>query len=84
MLRLCSDSSRPYPGRSAQRGDVLMLLKWLPVRPLVYQAWAYRFAVNRYERNRQQDSSRDIAHHMATYDVIGQKSAEVIVVEGSG
>ena len=23
MPRLCSDSSRPYPGRSAQRGDVL-------------------------------------------------------------
>ena len=84
MPRLCSDSSRPYPGRSARRGDVLLLVEKLPVRPLVYQAWAYRFAVDRYEQNRQQDNSRNIAHHVATYDVIGQKSAEAIVAQRPG
>ena len=25
MPRLCSESQRPYPGRSAQRGDALLL-----------------------------------------------------------
>ena len=38
------------------------------------QAWAYRLAVGRYERIRQQRSSKDIAHLGEIHGVIGQKS----------
>jgi hypothetical protein len=74
MPRLHGESSRPYPGRSAQRGDGRLLFEKLPVRQLVKQAWAYWLAVNRYERNRQQDNSRD---RSASYGNIGCDWAEV-------
>ena len=78
MPRLYSESSRSYPGRSAQRSDDLLLFEQLPVRQLVKQAWAYRIAVERYERNRQRENSRD---HSASYGNIGCDWAEVSPAE---
>jgi len=66
MLRLCSESSRCYPGRSVQlavsvaMGVGLRAISKgveLPPNPKVMEA----------------------AHHGAIFDVIGQKSAEAIV-----
>jgi hypothetical protein len=84
MRRLCSDSSCSYPGRSAQRGDVLPVNLINQVRPLVEQAWAYRLAAGRCERIRQQVTGKDIARKGEIFDVIGQKSAKAIVVKCPG
>jgi hypothetical protein len=74
MPRLHRESSRSYPGRSARLGDDMMLFEKLPVRQLVKQAWAYWQAVDRYERNRQQENSGD---HSASCGNMGCDRAEV-------
>ncbi len=53
MPRLCSESSRPYPGRSARPAMSTLALK-ATSQALVDQAWAHRKAAGRCERRRQQ------------------------------
>ena len=84
MPRLCSESQRPYPGRSAQRAMISCCLindqsgHWY-IKPGRIDT----LSVDTSEID-SKENSKSIAHHMETYDVIGQKSAEVIVVECSG
>ena len=84
MLRLCSESSRSYPGRSVRLSRVLSRLLKLPVRPLVNQAWAHGEAAKPCERTKAASSREIMARHGAIPDVIGQKSAEVIVAKRPG
>ena len=84
MLRLCSDSSRSYPGRSARHGGVLTCLGKVPVRHLVDQAWAHPLAADGCERMRQQRTGRSTAHSGAIHGVTEQKSAEAIVAQRPG
>lgn len=84
MPRLCSESSRPYPGRSARLSRALPGLYKRPVRPLVDQAWAHRSAAGLCERMRQQTAREPWRAHGVILGVIGQKSAEAIVAKCPG
>ena len=84
MLRLCSESSRPYPGRSVRLSRVLFRLQKRPVRPLVNQAWAHDRAAKPCERTKAASRREIMARHGAIPGVIGQKSAEAIVAKGPG
>jgi len=84
MLRLCSESSRPYPGRSVRLCRVLSRLHKRPVRPLVDQAWAHEEAAYPCERTKAASSRETMARHGAIPGVIGQKSAEAIVAKCPG
>jgi hypothetical protein len=71
MPRLCSKSSRPYPGRSVQRGGLY--------------CYGSR-AEGHLERDgiTTEPYGDKAAHHVATHGVNGQKSAEVIVAKCPG
>jgi hypothetical protein len=84
MPRLCSDSSRPYPGRSVRLSRDLSSLYKQPVRPLVYQAWAHGIAANPCERTGRQTARKTVARLGVIPGVIGQKSAEAIVAKCPG
>ena len=84
MLRLCSESSRSYPGRSVRLSRVFSRLLKRPVRPLVNQVWAHGEAAKPCERNEAASSREITARHGAIPGVIGQKSAEAIVAKRPG
>jgi len=85
MARLCSDSSRSYPGRSVRLSRVFFSsLYKQPVRKLVYQTWAHGIAVSPCERTRQQTAWKTMARLGVIPCEIGQKSAEAIVAKRPG
>ena len=71
MPRLCSESSRPYPGRSARAAVSVAMGAGL--RPTVK---AVELPPN--------PNATDTAQGLATGIVIGQKSAEAIVAQRPG
>jgi len=71
MPRLCSDSSRPYPGRSARAAVAVAM--GVGLRPIVK---AMELPPN--------PKAADTAQCPATGIVIGQKSAEAIVAQCPG
>lgn len=94
MLRLCSDSSRSYPGRSARRGDFGRHIGWYPVKrpagatgkPSPGDIWesdppavALRNKGSRTGYHRRVLTR--VALYGETHKVIWQKSAEAIVAQ---
>ena len=71
MPRLCSDSSRPYPGRSA--GVAVSVAMGVGLRPTVKAV-----------EQPPNPKATDTAQCLATGIVIGQKSAEAIVAQRLG
>ena len=71
MPRLCSDSSRPYPGRSARAA--VSVVRGAGLRPIVK---AMEAPPN--------PKATGTAQYLATGIVIGQKSAEAIVAQCPG
>jgi hypothetical protein len=75
MPRLCSESSRSYPGRSVSHAMRPALWKIPDRTTRATKVPAYPVAIAGYERIIGSKTSRIlIAHHTATYDVIVQKS----------
>jgi hypothetical protein len=68
MLRLCSKSSCSYPGRSVQHAAIIAMGVGLR-------------AISKGVELPPNPTAIKAAHHVATYDVIGQKSAEAIVAK---
>jgi len=92
MPRLHSESSRSYPGRSAQRGDRVVTRKPtgdVPARGYrLTKSRRYRERIRPIPSHETKGANRKafrvitaVALHGATREVIGQKSAEAIVAK---